>query len=1322
MHRKIYRLIFAILSLCCCAPVVAAHRAVAFGGIVNTDMARGKTSLCALRDSYGFLWVGTLTGLSCFDGNGTPVYAASSGVLPSTEGASVCALSEHDGDIWYGTTTGLYVFSRERNRASQFPVKTRYGVQVSSPVQRIAAVGEGLTWILTHGQGFFVYDSSDSTLTQNSRQGAFYSDMVVGPDGCVYAVTLDGYVQTFSAAGNFIRSMRLPDYVTDKNAVRMAYADGSIWVSSHKNLYRYDLSSHAVTLESPAAADDEINAMLPGRKGGLLLGTDDGVWRYKASERTSSRITSPNKTLSASRLLDSRVANLCYDADSSLIVVTSTGGVSHMLWKPSGFTKIDLVPDVESRNLVSALCTASDGAGAWVGSESGLVYYNPLEGTLSRRALPVDGNVEITALDIDGDSLWIGTRHHGLLLLDQSTGKLKEYTYDENTPYAVISNDINKVYRTRFGEIFVLTSWGLCKYNPATDNFSTFAETDSHTTFLTMQEDRHGHLWASNANCTLLRREAPDKEFRPFDSKTLGHSPVSILYRDSAGILWAVTQSNRVFLFNDAENDFQELEISMAKEYPVTFMEEDLDGNLWIGTCGGLARVDKDRNLTYHSFRPETEELPGMEASCRLSDGKILFSGGNGFWIFNPAEVRLGNRMARVYVRSIDFPYMENSSEELARIGLDILLYTRNEIRLPYSDNTFTLSLSASRGSDMPPVRFDYMLEGVDKDWIRGGGPDVTYSDLRPGTYTFLLRPSFGSDAETRRLSIVILHPWYSTWVAFCVYGLLGLLIIWAGVILFRRRIRNHYQNRINTLRIQKEREMFEAKMRFFVNLVHEIRTPLTLISIPLEQMADDARTGVVSADNNEKHISSMRRNVNYLLGIINQLLDFRKAENGREVRLNLASHDLKELLSGICRRFDHPMSSIGKKITLDMPEGGVSATFDIDKTDRVIMNLIGNAVKYSRHKVEVSLRESSGGQICIMVADDGPGIPKPEREKIFDTYYQIEGDNVSAALGTGLGLAYAKLIARAHGGDIKVENNASGGATFTFMLPGGEGATEVPGVTGESGATAPAAAPAGNNGVTVLLVDDNPDLLTTVADALGKSYTVITATDGASALAELQENENIDVIVSDFMMPGMSGAELCRKVKSDVRLSHIPFMILTAKTDNDAKVEGMECGADVYIEKPFSIRQLTLQISNLLRTREQFYARMQSDEIVEVEEKAADEQYLNRIDSEFLNTLNDYIQENISEEDFSIDVLAKQMNMSRSSFYRKLKAVTGMTPVDYLKNFRLDYSVRLLLDGVRVTEVAVLAGFTSSSYFAKCFKAKYGMIPKEYVASRKTR
>lgn len=1344
ISKNTLRYIFVIFSLLAALSARSADRTFS-REFIGTDLTRGRTPLCALRDSYGFLWVGTHSGLSCYDGNLNSVYEATGGVVRSTEGMSVGALFAMGDDILFGGNPGLCVFSRAENTSRPFPLRTRYGVPVSSPVQKIIDGGDGNVWIFTRGQGFFIFDTNDSTLVQNSRHGAFFNDAIRGADGRVYATDINGCLNIFASNGHFISSVTLPDYKADKNPIALTQAGKEIWVSSNNKIYSYNPSTGSISLAVARESGSEINSMATSIHGNVLIGANDGIWLFDVANHATSHLDFTDTGNGAAES-DTRVTALTRDTDNAMLVVTPSG-VTRLLGRDPEITHVKLSDGHGAPVRVTALCRQPlSGEKVWIGTASGLMTYNPADGTVQHNVVPALAGIMVTSLTADGGDLWIGTRHHGLWRYTLSTGHIRRYVYDQSMPYAVISNDINDVYRTRSGEVFVLTDWGLCKYSPAKDNFYTLPEIGSHTPFVTMREDKQGRLWAATSSDGIYRRESANQAFQAGHGRSIGKRSVSILYLDSRDTLWAA-QGSRVYRFNAQTDDFEQLSVPMTRDYPVVFLQEDNEQNMWIGTFGGLVKVTPDGATSYYAFHSPSAgiTLPASSAAALLPDGKIAFGAGDELCVVNPRDMKSSTQRVNAYVQGISFPYFEDSQAEVERLGLDALLYTRKEIRLPYADNTFTLHLAASRYGEMPRVRFDYQLEGVDKGWIRDAGPEATYTDLRPGTYTFRVMANFGSDAPVSEIRIVILPPWYLTTWAYVAYVLLGLLLIVGVSVLYRRRLKLNYQHHLNELRVQKEQETFESKMRFFVNLVHEIRTPLTLINIPLEQMADGLAGGIdadnLDVDKARRHISSMQRNVSYLLGITKQLLDFRKAEQDSEVKLNYRRVDVSALLREIVDRFHHPMHEAGKEITLTLPQEPVYAVIDTDKTDRVVMNLIGNAMKYSRHTVSVTLEAPVDGTFTISVADDGPGIPQAERKHIFDTYYQIGNDNVAASLGTGLGLAYAKLIAKSHGGNIRVRNAAeSGGAVFVLTLPVGdeskisahselisreEAAPAVPapapGAPDDAASETPEAEDTAAGRTTLLIVDDNSELLSAMTEALGKWYGIVTATDGEDALRVLAEHPEIDIIVSDFMMPRMDGAELARRVKSDPELSYIPFIILTAKNGPDARMEGIESGADVFVEKPFSIRQLRAQIENILRTRERFHSRLISASgTLSATETAAnpEEPLLNRIDAEFFDTLNGYIRENICDEEFSIEVLAKQMNMSRSSFYRKIKAITGLTPVDYLKNFRLDYSARLLADGMRVTEVAIQSGFTSSSYFAKCFKAKFGMIPKEYAAN----
>ncbi len=1311
-------IILAVVSaLVCC---VSAH-AMRWGDnckIINTDYAIGKSCQCALRDSYGFLWLGTASGIYAFDSNGSLLYPTPHLTAPSLP--DVTALFEHDGNIWAGASNGLWVYDVKRNTNARFPFRTKYGVAVSSPVQKIMQVSDGRIWILTYGQGLFIFNTKDNTLEQNSRNGAFYSDMTVGANGNVYAVSLDGELKVFNSDGGFIESIALPEFAAGHNSLRIVAGPTEITISSGKTIYTYDAHDKQLTVENPKNLTSGIKSMCQ-TSDGIVLGTDEGLLFYDRNTGSVTSLASTKNPLLRNHLSDDDVTCVMNDADESILVLTMMGGVSHIVMRPQPVGMIEL-GTTDDPVPATAVCVSDDGKHVWVGSRNGVVCLDTP--SLTPTALDISGvdGDDITSIAAKGDILWIGTASKGCFRYDRSTGATRHYVYDADVPNSLISNKINKIHITGKGEIFILSSWGVCRYNEGGDDFSTFGDIDSHKQPLTLAEDRHGRIWLVMSDGSIYTREQNESFFRHFISKNLSDKSVILLHCDHSGTLIAAVNDNKVYTFDEAAGDFVPYRFEVSTTYPLIFIERDLDGRLWLGDASGaLASVNSDKRMEYFLYKANaySDIFAASGVSGLLDDGRIVYGDLSGLRIFNPREMKSSDSRAHTYLWTVFFPYIDNGIEEQQRLGVEGMLCDRDTLTLPYNDNTFTLMFAASHGGNMPPLRFRYRLEGVDKEWLTISEPNVTYTKLQPGTYTLSILSETEPEETARTLTITVAPPWYRTITAYIFYFFLTVALGWMLWIVIRRRVRKHYQKRINDMRLQKERETFEAKMQFFVNLVHEIRTPLTLISLPLEQMAENARAGKAKTEDNRKHIKSMRRNVNYLLGIVNQLLDFRKAQSGSEVQLKRSITDINKLISDIAGRFAHPMATAGKTFELIMPDVVIKADVDVDKIERVVMNIVSNAMKYSRTKVVLELCPPAEGEFAIKVSDDGTGIPADERERIFDTYYQISGDNVAATLGTGLGLAYAKLIANAHHGSITVDNNATGGATFTIIL---NAAT-----TTEAEQPARVELIADNSeedtedkqDITILLVDDNKELLTTVSEALSQSYGVLTAASGEEALDILGANPDIDFIISDFMMPGISGARLCQRVKNDIRFSHIPFIMLTAKTDREAKEEGMEAGVDVYVEKPFTIKQIKLQIANILKTRAIFYHRMLSE--LPQQEAIATVPYINKLDTEFLETLNANIADNICDEEFSIDTMAERMNMSRSSFYRKLKAVTGMTPVDYLKNFRLEHAARLLLEGARITEVALMSGFTSSSYFSKCFKAKYGQNPKDYASSRQS-
>lgn len=1301
-----------------------------FRSYMAADGLSDNRTLCGMQDSYGFMWIGTANGLNCYDGQRNTVYQNMIGTGVAFENNQVTSLLEHDDDIWLGGALGLYIYHRKDNSFTRFDTPTRYGVLVSSTVDKMAHTQNGLIWIGTQGQGLFLYNPSTGDLKQDSRHNGFISDLTIGTDGLVYTVSLDGQLIVYDQEGHFQQQYTVPGYVVDKNKVCVENVGSRLFVGCDQGLFRLNKETKTLDKVDVSQPSFVVRALM-ARDEQLLIGTDHGLYAYSIHDGTTSRIDVPSSI--AGGLSDDCINALTTASDGTLWVLTEQGGVNYQQAIPNGFEIIPIpAPSAMLRNKVLAVCPTKDGR-LWIGTESGLFVREAGQQTVQRPPILKTPITEVSALIEDGNDLWIGTQNAGLYILNTRTGELRHHTYSADRPYTIASNEVYSLLRTSDGRIYVGTSWGLRLYDRKEDHFMFFSEISSMTGFTDIAEDREGNVWAASDSHGLFVNRKGTNTFltylaRANDPRSLPNNAITSVACDSKGFVWIATKGGGLCRYIPESNDFERcgpLDSPLQKEQ-IYFIQEDAQQNMWLGIEDGFARINADGSiqLDIRQFSlPIRREQNPWNANCITDDGHI-YAGGNGELVcLDPEKAKGYGKAAPVYITHISFPNIDNSKAELDRLGLDRPLYTTDAIRLPFTDNHFTLFFSSPRYSGRTVVHYEYIMEGFDKTWARGSdNREATYTNLPPGTYTFMLREAGNEDpAQYAQLRITILPPWYRTLWAYALYLLAIVGLAYLLLNRTKRKYRKTYEAQLEEYRLRQEKENFQSKINFFINLVHEIRTPLSLINLPLEQMEDSNLT-----DEDRNHVHAIRRNTNYLLGITNQLLDFQKVESGGAINLQRSTCDVAQLLDGIYRQFKDPMKVQGESLQLQLPTTSIITTLDRDKVSKVLMNLLGNALKYARSEVILRLVQEAEDTFSISVIDDGPGIPESERERIFDVYYQIAGDATAAHLGTGLGLSYAKMLAKAHGGDINYTDAVGGGSNFTLTLPIRHDETEgselkEPDARGidENESAKNGDSIEERRSFRILLVEDNDELLRATCEGLRKWFHVMKAHDGLEAL-DILHHHDVDVIVSDVMMPRMDGNELCRQLKSDINYSHLPIILLTAKTTVEAKLEGMQSGADIYLEKPFSMKQLHLQISSLLRMRQRFYERMRQVDGVQATIGAESDFGLNQQDIQFMERLQELVRQNMRDEEFSIDVLAEQMNMSRSSFYRKIKALTDMTPVDYMKTQRLERAAQLLRQGQRITEVADQAGFTSSSYFAKCFRAKYGVLPKDYLNSLK--
>lgn len=1313
-----------------CVDTIAAASHLSFKKYQVEDGLSHNTVWCGMQDSYGFIWLGTSDGLNCYNGRSNKIYRNVLNTPFSLENNFVQALLEDDQNIWVGTNGGLYLYNRSNDRFIPFEKKTRYGVFISSEVRKILKAKNGWLWIATLGQGIFIYDPQKDILTQNSLQTSFAWDLCESDGGKIYTSSLQEGLLCFDENGRFLQSYKQP-FVTGQptghkiNCVQNI--EGEIWLGTdNQALLRLDESSGQLeSFDASLLNIGSIRSLLNYSPYEILVGSDNGLFLFNREKQRFTRADNPSESRSLS---DQSVNAMMQDAEGGIWVLTNLGGVNYMAKQTKRFDYYSPIYQggvIGPGKVIGPFCESAAG-NLWIGTRGGVYFLDVA--TQQLQEFCIGGQkakkCDIRSLLLDDNHLWVGTYADGLKVVDLRTGSVKAYNHSRDIPHTICSNDVLSIYKDRKGDIFIGTSWGLCRYNSATDNFSTITTVNSMASVVDIHEDMYSNLWIATSNSGVFRCNTGNGHWKHFqhertDTTTITNNSVITLFEDVKGTMWFGTNGGGLCSFDSKRETFVNFDPrnTLLPNKVIYSIEQDRMGDFWISSNAGLIKINPISKTHYRQFTVN-DGLQGnqfnAQSSILSSSGRLYFGGINGFNAFTPDRFTDNSYVPPVYITNIRLPYTADEQAVKELLHLDQPLYMARQITLPYEHNSFSINFVALSYEDPAKNRYSYLLKGVDKEWIQDSELNTaSYTNLPPGKYEFQVRGSNNDhrwNEKTTTLLIVVTPPWWRTTLAYVIYALCLLSLSGYAVWRWNYHIKQKYKRRMEDYQVTKEKEVYKSKISFFINLVHEIRTPLSLIRLPLEKLQEQERDA-----KDTKYLSVIDRNVNYLLGVTNQLLDFQKMENGA-LLLNQKECNVKELVSDVHNQFTGSVELKGLLLTLILPDEALIVLIDRDKVSKILVNLMGNAIKYAQTQIELQL-VLAGDHLEISVSDDGVGVPDEQKAKVFEAFYQIPDDHV-ASTGTGIGLAFAKSLAEAHRGSLRLEDNKNGsGSSFTLSLPleaiTPEKASDLvemvsnPEAGGETTVSEFA-----TQRFTVLLVEDNVELLNLTRESLSVWFRVLRARNGREAL-EVLAQESVDVIVSDVMMPEMNGLELCSKVKSELDYSHIPVILLTAKTALESKVEGFECGADVYVEKPFSIKQLHKQIENLLKLRLAFHKLMTT--LSGGTSSTLSEFALSQKDFELIERIQAVMTEQVGDENFSIDALAEELNMSRSNFYRKIKALSGMSPNDYVKTFRLNKAAELLRSGARISEVAEQVGFSSSSYFAKCFKVQFGVLPKDY-------
>jgi signal transduction histidine kinase/ligand-binding sensor domain-containing protein/DNA-binding response OmpR family regulator len=1325
---------------------------------------------CIFKDKTGFLWVGTQSGLNRFDGNSIKLFRNDPSDSTTVLDNSIENLFETpDGRIGVMTPSGTCLYDPEYERfTSDLSSLNSFNV-LPKTLTNVVEDREGNHWFMVREVGLVRYneekkhslllkhDPADTTTIASN----IVTSIVQHPDGSYWVAHFNGTIEKVVVTSSGHKVVYRDYFLYKQHQIKKKFFKCQLFIDNDGDLWLYinndDFGVHFFDLKNNRTrhfgrntataklSSDLVSKIVQDTRGLLWVATDHGGINLIDKKSFSIRYLSHNPE-NKSSLVQNSITSLYKDKEGVIWVGTSKKGLSfyhqniirfplyNRYSEPVGLPYEDINRFVED-----------DKGNIWIGSNGGgLIYFNRESGNFtSFKHDPRDPNSlssdVIVSLCFDHEKkLWIGTFYGGLNCYDGKT--FTHYSHDPSDPTSLSDQSVWEIFEDSDKDLWIGTlDGGLNLFNRKTRKFTRFpigtnAITSPYVSAL--NGDAGGNIWiGSTDGIDVLNKSL--RTFKHFPSiknnpATLLNDDIQDIKMDSKGRIWIGTRGG-LSIFNRKANTFRTFtDKDGLPDNSVLTILEDEQGDLWLGTANGIshAKVGSDIDSPDLEFKnySDADGLQGMEfnedAALRTSKNELIFGGVNGFNIFKPDQ--LGYNVNKHTVIFLDFQLFNKSVKPGEIIDGEILLsksiVRSPDIVLPASKNVFSIEFSTLNFFQPEKNIYKYKLEGFNKDWLFADNKSrkVTFTNLDAGDYTFSVMEAnndgIWSD-HPATLHIKVLPPFWKSKFAFALYILLFVLALLLARKVIQQREEMKYaimQERQEALRMH---ELDIMKIRFFTNVSHEFRTPISLILSPIEKLLKQS----IDPEEQKKHFDLIQRNAKRLLNLVNQLLDFRKLEV-HEIKFQPSEGDIVKFIRETVYSFSDLSEKKEVKLEFQTSRDSLETVFDQDKLEKILFNLLSNAFKFTqsqgRVSVSIDLKEASNGKlIVISVSDTGIGIPLDKQGRIFDRFFQNDLPKSMVNQGSGIGLSITKEFVKIHGGEITVSSEPEKGSCFTVSLPVKEiqiSAERRVEQSAQGEEQTPAESPRDAKPL-VLLVEDNEDLRFYLKDNLNRVYNILEAKSGEEAWKKIVSNFP-DLIVSDVMMPGMNGLELCHKVKSDWRVSHIPVILLTARTTDEQRIEGLESGADDYINKPFNFEILESRIRNLIQQREKLHKALSQNASIK-----ASELKITPLDEQFIKGATQHVEKNISNAEYSVEDLCSELGLSRSLFFRKMMALTGKSPLEFIRTIRMQQAAQLLEKSqLTVAEVAYQVGFNNPKYFAKYFKEIYHVLPSAYAAGKR--
>ena len=1299
------------------------------------------------QDKQGFLWFATEEGLNKFDGTRFITYLKNEDLTRQgiTGNELNCLLDDpQDSILWIGTQrAGLNAYDYVNNTFLCYRHDDENPESlITDDVTKIVAATDGNLWITTYWRGVDYFDKKAGKFIHYNTQTVpgLASDniwsVVDGGDGKLYM----GHVHHgFSVLS--LKDKKVKNFMYDPedpvslpgNGVTCIYKDlsGNIWLGTDRGLALFNpeaenfIHFHHSEDGVPHTVFDI--RQFDGNK--LWIAMEFGG--IAILDLTQRMFLSPDQVRfqyikegdDEYSLSNSTVRCLFQDSFKNVWAGMWGGGINFLSHESSYFNVYSYSPIQHSgsslnNKTASSVCVARDGK-LWIGTDGGginvfdkgkrVAVYKEETGDLT------DNSIQAALCDSEGN-LWFGSFMGGVDFYD-----VKKKSFHQIFPKDKTGEDVRALYEDA-EYVWIGTSNGIYKVRLHDKGIADHYTVENNLVRC-ISKDNLNRLWIGTFGGGLGVFDEHFQCVKLFNVTSLFPSnTINTVYMDSQNRMWIGTGEGLVCFPSSQSWDYKvyRSEEGLSNVH-IRAITEDNHGNIWVSTNKGISCYIAVKNSFYNYGRWDGVPIVGFMSGSVTHDydGNIYFGSLNGLCRFNP-EMVLAKREAPSAIMTglrIFVPISERKSEEKM-----IELHGCPAVRLSYMQNNFSVTFNIQNYALADQVEYAYMLKGLENSWYTVTDPNnVTFRNIPPGNYCFQVKTRIRNQEwadEIASLDIRIDPPVWLTWWAKLFYILSGVSVLYFILHAYKKKLDMESLYELEKKNHEQEQELNNERLRFYTNITHELRTPLTLILGPLEDMQ---KSNSLSGKDSQK-ISVIHQSAIRLLNLINQILEVRKTETQNK-KLCVSRDNLAALVHEIGLKYKELNRKPEIDFCLEIEQEDMSLFFDKEVVTIILDNLISNAIKYTeKGTITLGLHQVVRNNIHhteISVSDTGFGIAPDALPHIFDRYYQ-EGSEHQAS-GTGIGLALVKNLVVLHEGEIRVESSLNVGSTFYVSLltdntyPHVLHADSTEKTSDEKDEKEENIEPVHSGKRILLIVEDNRDICDYIVESFSDDFEVRTAANGEQGL-EQALGCIPDIIVSDIMMPVMNGIVMCRKLKEDLRTSHIPIILLTAKDSLQDKEEGYQVGADSYLTKPFSATLLHSRIHNLLESRKLLAERFNTNSIL-IDKRAAVTESMNKLDNEFLEKINKLIEDRLSSEKIDIGYLSDAMCMSNSTLYRKMKALTGLSTNEYIRKIKMQYAERLLLEGkYNISEVAFKVGINSTVYFRQCFKDEFGMAPSDYL------